>query len=80
MTRLLPGLAAFVAATLVALLGLYAEAGTPKPRKKELRRGVVQLRLLGVNDFHGHLEPPRPGIGVRGPTGQARPTPCRYRR
>ena len=63
MTRLLPGLAAFVAATLVALLGLYAEAGTPKPRKKELRRGVVQLRLLGVNDFHGHLEPPRPGIG-----------------
>ena len=63
MTRLLPGLAAFVAATLVALLGLYAEAGTPKPRKKELRRGVVKLRLLGVNDFHGHLEPPRPGIG-----------------
>ena len=63
MTRLLPGLAAFAAAMLVALLGLYAQAGTPEPREKESRRGVVKLRLLGVNDFHGHLEPPRPGIG-----------------
>jgi 5'-nucleotidase len=58
MTRLLPGLAAFAAAMLVALLGLYAQAGTPEPQ-----RHVVKLRLLGVNDFHGHLEPPRPGIG-----------------
>ena len=70
MTRLLPGLAAFAAAMLVALLGLYAQAGTPEPQagapephKKQTRRGVVKLRLLGVNDFHGHLEPPRPGIG-----------------
>jgi 5'-nucleotidase len=63
MTRLLPGLAAFAAAMLVALLGLYAQAGTPEPTEKESRRGVVRLRLLGVNDFHGHLEPPRPGIG-----------------
>ena len=31
MTRLLPGLAAFTAAMLVALLGLYAQAGTPEP-------------------------------------------------
>ncbi len=23
----------------------------------------MKLRLLGVNDFHGHLEPPRPGLG-----------------
>ncbi len=62
MTRLLPGLAAFTAATLVALLGLYAQAGTPEPRK-EPAPGFVKLRLLGVNDLHGHLEPPRPGIG-----------------
>ena len=55
MTRLLPGLAAFTAAMLVALLGLYAQAGTPEPTEKESRRGVVKLRLLGVNDFHGHL-------------------------
>ena len=65
MTRLLPGLAAFVAAMLVALLGLYAQAGAPEPREapppgvvtesrgvvKESREGVVKLRLLGVNDY-----------------------------
>jgi 5'-nucleotidase len=63
MTRLLPGLAAFTAAMLVALLGLYAQAGTPEPQREEPPSGVVKLRLLGVNDFHGHLEPPRPGVG-----------------
>ena len=64
MTRLLPGLAAFVVAMLVALLGLYAQADTPEPPRKEGRGpAVVKLRLLGVNDLHGHLEPPRPGIG-----------------
>ena len=31
--------------------------------KGERPSGVVKLRLLGVNDFHGHLEPPRPGVG-----------------
>lgn len=61
MTRLLPGIAAFAAAMAVALLGLYANAGTPAAPDE--RRGVVKLRLLGVNDFHGHLEPPRAGIG-----------------
>ena len=61
MTRLLPGAAAFLAATVVALTGLYASAGTPETPAE--RPGVVKLRLLGVNDFHGHLEPPRPGIG-----------------
>ena len=61
MTRLLPGAAAFAAATLVALTGLYANADTPGEVKEA--SGVVELRLLGVNDLHGHLEPPRPGIG-----------------
>ena len=61
MTRLLPGVAAFLAATVVALTGLYASAGTPGEPPE--RPGIVKLRLLGVNDFHGHLEPPRPGIG-----------------
>ena len=64
MTRLLPGLAAFIAAMLVALLGLYAQAGTPEPQTEEPRPArFVKLRVLGVNDLHGHLEPPRPGIG-----------------
>jgi len=63
MTRLLPGLAAFGAAMFVALFGLYANAGTPESRGEGTPPGTVKLRLLGVNDFHGHLEPPRPGIG-----------------
>ena len=54
--HLLPGAAAFAAALLVALLGLNAGA-------EEHRTGTVHLQLLGVNDFHGHLEPPEPGIG-----------------
>jgi 5'-nucleotidase len=62
MRRLMPGLAAFTAAMLVALLGLYANAETPSQPDRPLR-GTVELRLLGVNDFHGHLEPPRQGIG-----------------
>ena len=61
MNRLLPGIAAFAAAMTVALVGLYANAGTPVGAQKP--QGIVKLRLLGVNDFHGHLEPPRPGIG-----------------
>jgi 5'-nucleotidase len=54
--HLLPGVAAFAAAVLVALLGLNAGADQP-------RSGTVRLQLLGVNDFHGHLEPPEPGVG-----------------
>ena len=63
MTRLLPGAAAFTAAILVALLGIYAVADTPEPSKAGASRTVVKLRLLGVNDLHGHLEAPRPGFG-----------------
>lgn len=61
MTRLLPGAAAFTAAMLVALLGLYASADTPP--EPAVGRGVAEIRLLGVNDLHGRLEPPRAGIG-----------------
>jgi 5'-nucleotidase len=63
MRRLLPGLAAFGAAIAVALLGLYASADTPPASEAGDSRGLVKLRLLGVNDFHGHLEAPRPGLG-----------------
>lgn len=63
--HLLPGLAAFAAAALVALVGLRASADDPgSPAAPQLRQeGSVTLRLLGVNDFHGHLEPPKPGLG-----------------
>jgi 5'-nucleotidase len=58
--HLLPGAAAFAAALLVALLGLDADAGQPRAKKRER---FVELQLLGVNDLHGHLEPPEPGVG-----------------
>jgi 5'-nucleotidase len=58
--HLLPGAAAFAAALLVALLGLNAGADQPTAAK---RGDTVELQLLGVNDFHGHLEPPEPGLG-----------------
>jgi 5'-nucleotidase len=58
--HLLPGAAAFAAALLVALLGLNAGADQPTAAK---RGNTVELQLLGVNDFHGHLEPPQPGVG-----------------
>jgi 5'-nucleotidase len=58
--HLLPGAAAFSAALLVALLGLNAGANQ-SPAKKQ--PGTVQIQLLGVNDFHGHLEPPEPDVG-----------------
>jgi 5'-nucleotidase len=58
--HLLPGAAAFAAALLVALLGLNAGARQPGSQP---RAGTVQIQLLGVNDFHGHLEPPEPGLG-----------------
>ena len=57
--HLLPGAAAFVGAFLVALLGLRAGADEPPAPPS----GPVELQLLGVNDFHGHLEPPEPGLG-----------------
>jgi 5'-nucleotidase len=58
--HLLPGAAAFAAALLVALLGLNAGADQPV---STTRPGTVELQLLGVNDFHGHLEPPEPDVG-----------------
>jgi 5'-nucleotidase len=63
MTRFLPGAAAFTAAILVALLGLYASADTPAPSRFDTSGNRVKIRLLGVNDLHGHLEAPRAGIG-----------------
>jgi 5'-nucleotidase len=60
--HLLPGAAAFAAALLVALLGLDADAEQPA-RAEEKRTRFVELQLLGVNDLHGHLEPPEPDVG-----------------
>ena len=56
--HLLAGAAAFLASILVALLGLYARAESPAPVG-----GVVKLRLLRINDLHGHVEPVQDDLG-----------------
>lgn len=62
--NLAPGIAAFATALFVALAGLAASADPPSGGGAVGERGgVVKLRLLGVNDLHGHLEPPRAGVG-----------------
>jgi 5'-nucleotidase len=58
---LAPGAAAFLATSLVGLVGLSASAGPDSA--DEPRRETLRIRLLGVNDLHGHLEPPKPGLG-----------------
>lgn len=65
--HLAPGAAAFAAASLVALLGLKAGAD-PSPRvqrpsaaQKPPASGLVSIQLLGVNDWHGHFQPPQIG-------------------
>ena len=58
--HLLPGTAAFAAALAAALLGLNAAADEPPAPPPS---GTVELQLLGVNDFHGHLEAPAADIG-----------------
>jgi 5'-nucleotidase len=52
--HLAPGVAAFVAACLVALLGIQAVAGPDDP---PVRSGTVRIQLLGMSDLHGHLQP-----------------------
>lgn len=62
--HVLPGAAAFAAALVVALLGLNAGAQElPSQAGGAPTSGRVELQLLGVNDLHGHLEPPEPSAG-----------------
>lgn len=52
------GLAAFAGASAVAALGLVATADPPEATKVGAS-GSEEVQILGVNDFHGHLESPR---------------------
>ena len=40
----------------------------PRPQQPEPGPAQVEIQLLGVNDFHGHLEPPRRGLGGAAPS------------
>ncbi len=52
------GLAAFAGASAAAALGLAATADEPDAEGAR-SDGAVEIQILGVNDFHGHLDPPR---------------------
>ena len=55
------GAAALAAALAASLTGLFAWADGPQDRDRQ--GGAVHLRLLGVNDFHGHLQPLSEDVG-----------------
>ncbi len=59
------GAAAFAGAIAVAAIGLVAAAGPPEGGSPPF--GAVEIQMLGVNDFHGHLE--SPGAVPRDPGG-----------
>ena len=50
---------------LIALIALLAPpaalAGRGDDDDRHKRKRDVQVQLLGINDFHGHLEPTSPG-------------------
>ena len=60
------GAATFAGALAAAALGIASFAGPTDPDRPPPPpgpRGTVEIQLLGVNDFHGRLEPPKPGVG-----------------
>jgi 5'-nucleotidase len=52
------GLGVFVFLAVVSTVGITVLAVAPSERE-----GTVKLRLIGINDFHGNMEPPQPGVG-----------------
>ena len=56
-----------------------AAAAAPRPREAHEARepreaGTVALRILAINDFHGHLQPPPGGLRVPDPRRPGRTT------
>jgi 5'-nucleotidase len=66
MRKTLLALAALaVAAVLVPTAGAKVDRGKPKPDKPT----TIDVQILGLNDFHGALEPPAGSGGRLGPAG-----------
>lgn len=52
--------ASLLTAVMLALTLIWATNAESKPKEKPAKnRGTTNIQLLGVNDFHGNLEPPR---------------------
>ena len=54
-------------------LALCRSRRRPRCAQKKRSRRPVKVQLLGINDFHGHLEPTTPGTIGRGDAAAARP-------
>ncbi len=56
-------------ATLAATLALLAACGGEAPLRASGSGAEITIRLIGFNDFHGNLEPPRMAINAPGQSG-----------
>ena len=53
-------LATIVAATMLAVIFVWTATAESRPKDKPAPEGrTTNIQLLGVNDFHGNLQPPR---------------------
>ena len=50
---------------LAAVLAVALVAAAPATARKKRPQGLVKVQLLGINDFHGHLESTTPGKVAR---------------
>ncbi len=60
---------------LVAVLAAVAVSGCGGPRERP-RPDPIEITLLGLNDFHGNLEPPRLAVNTAAPGGPAQAVPA----
>ena len=62
-------LAAGLAAVLAVGLSAAPSSAAPKPGKGPVKAQTTQVQILGLNDFHGAMEPPTGSGGRLGPSG-----------
>ncbi len=63
------------ASTSIALaVTLLLTASSGAPTRAQPSDAVVDLRIIAINDFHGHLRPPPGGIAIADPADHARKT------
>ena len=61
-------LALVTLAVAIAVAPIAGAAGDPSPRAAE-KAQTTEIQILGLNDFHGALEPPTGSAGRLGPSG-----------
>src|SRR5687767_8551232 len=62
-------LAAFVAAALAASVGAATSSAAKPPEGKSDKAQTTKIQILGLNDFHGAIQPPSGSAGRLGPSG-----------